>query len=439
MKILMFPFGSAGDVHPFVGLAQALQARGHVVTVATTGYFRELVEQAGLEYVEQGTREEFLELTEHPDLWHPTRSFAHLFRAGVAQVMRRQYDLIAERSVRDQPLVINNLLGFGARIARDKLGVPLVTVHCQPACLWSDYDSPALAGMPFGSWAPRWLKQVYCWIGETFFIDRATCPETNRFRSELGLPPMRNTTRWWHSPDCVVCLFPEWYGPPQPDWPPNVHLTEFPLWDEDALTKPQPEVEEFLRTGSAPVVFTPGSANRQAAVFFRAAVDACRRLGRRGVLLSRFPEQIPPHLPGTMRHFEYVPFSRVLPGAAAIVHHGGIGTSAHGLRAGIPQLITPLAHDQPDNAARLKQLGVGDWLRPSAVNGPTVAAALHRLLDSADVTRRCQETAQRFIGVQPFARAIEVIEQSARDRGVESTIGATREAVARASTNRHTN
>jgi rhamnosyltransferase subunit B len=91
MNVLVCSFGSFGDVHPFVGLALALQVRGHHVTVAINGYFRELVERVGLEFVELGAREEYLEQAAHPDLWHPQRSFAYLFRTGVNRVMRQQY------------------------------------------------------------------------------------------------------------------------------------------------------------------------------------------------------------------------------------------------------------------------------------------------------------------------------------------------------------
>jgi UDP:flavonoid glycosyltransferase YjiC (YdhE family) len=422
MNILVFPVGSAGDVHPLVGLALALQARGHTVTCLVHGYFRELVERVGLRYVEQGTAEEFLQVTEHPDLWHPLRSFGYVFRRGIVPALRHQFAAVAERHEPGRTLLIHSCLGFGVRIAQEKLGVPTVTVHCQPVVLWSEYASPTLPGMLFPG-GPRWLRRWQFWIGERFFIDRTACPETNRFRAELGLPPMSRTAHWWHSPDGVLCLFPEWFGPRQPDWPPQVRLSQFPLWDEGTVHPPQPEVEQFLTAAEPPLVFTPGTANRHAATFFAAAVAACRQLGRRGLLLTRFPEQIPTDLPPTVRHFAYVPFSQVLPRTAALVHHGGIGTTAQGLRAGIPQLIMPLAHDQPDNAARVKRLGVGDWLRPSAFRGPAVARMLQRLLAAAEVRRHCAEVAARFVGVQPFAEACAVVEYFAAQRGVADSQG----------------
>jgi UDP:flavonoid glycosyltransferase YjiC (YdhE family) len=145
--------------------------------------------------------------------------------------------------------------------------------------------------------------------------------------------------------------------------------------------------------------------------FFRAAIEACQRLGRRGILLTRFCEQIPDRLPNGVKHFDYIPFSQLLPKAAALVHHGGIGTTAQALSAGVPQLIMPLAHDQFDNAARVKRLEVGDWIVPSGFRGSQVAAKLAVLLGSEAVRRACREVLGRFAGKNGMAAAANAIER----------------------------
>ena len=231
-KILLFPFGSHGDVHPFVGLAVALRSRGHEVTIIVNGYFRELVERVGLDYIEQGSEEEFLEVANNPDLWHPIRGFPHLVKHGIAKVMRDQFNLISEESSQSDILVISNCLGFGCRIAAEKLGVPLVTVHLQPAVILSAYDPPTFPNMISGRWVPRWLLRTQFRLAELLVIDRASLPVINPFRAELGLAPTKKVLTWFHSPTCVLCLFPDWYAPKQPDWPVNSYLTDFPFWDE---------------------------------------------------------------------------------------------------------------------------------------------------------------------------------------------------------------
>jgi UDP:flavonoid glycosyltransferase YjiC (YdhE family) len=413
MRFLIIPFGSSGDVHPFVGLALAVRERGHRVTCVINGYFRTLFARTGLDFIELGNGDDFLELASHPDLWHPLRSFNYLMHAGVARFMRDHYRLVAEQCAAEPTIVLANCLGFGSRFAQEKLAAPLVSVHLQPSVLWSEYQSPEFSTMMPSCWMPRWLKRWQYNLAEKLVIDRAANSATGTFRQELGLPPLRRTTRWWHSPRCVLALFPEWFAPPQPDWPANVHLTQFPLWDEATITAPQPALEEYLSSGTPPLVFTPGSANVQASEFFAAAVRACHRLGRRGLLLTKFAEQVPRELPAGVRHFAYVPFSQVLPRSTAIVHHGGVGTTAQGLRAGIPQLIMPLSHDQPDNAARLKRLGVGDWLAPAKFRGDALAHKLDLLLGTPQVQTHCEQMAARFQGVDPLAEACTVLEQFA--------------------------
>ena len=102
-----------------------------------------------------------------------------------------------------------------------------------------------------------------------------------------------------------------------------------------------------------------------------------------------------------------------LPRAAALVHHGGIGTLAQALRAGCPQLVMPMAFDQPDNAVRLERLGVGRYLRPSRFTGVAAARELEALLGSEEVARACRDIASRFEGIDPVTRTCELIEAAA--------------------------
>ena len=211
----------------------------------------------------------------------------------------------------------------------------------------------------------------------------------------------------------MIGLFPEWFGPPQPDWPPQTVLTGFPLYDESDGEEPSSEVARFLDEGDPPIIFTPGSAMRHGEQFFRASLEACQLLGRRGMLLTRYADQLPAQLPIEVRHFDYVPFSQLLPRCAALVHHGGIGTLVQGLAAELPQLATPMAHDQPDNAVRLQRLGVGRALRPAAYRGPAVARELEPLLSSREVAASCRAAAQKLRGSDAVERACDLIEQLA--------------------------
>ena len=177
--------------------------------------------------------------------------------------------------------------------------------------------------------------------------------------------------------------------------------------DEGGLSR---GLQTFLDRGSPPVLFTPGSANRAAASFFAEALDATRRLGRRALFLTPYPEQLPGTLGPDAWHEPYVPFSQVVPHCSAIVHHGGIGTCAQGLAGGVPQLTMPLGFDQPDNTTQLWRLGVARWVRPDVFRGERVATELAALLGDALVAARCGHWAQEIRRSDPVAETCVMLE-----------------------------
>jgi rhamnosyltransferase subunit B len=224
-----------------------------------------------------------------------------------------------------------------------------------------------------------------------------------------------------------LCLFPDWFGPMQPDWPPQTVHAGFPLWDERTLTPMAAEVEAFLQAGDRPIAFTPGSAMLHGQEFFQAAVEACERLGRRGILLTRHAEQLPKNLPTSVRHFGFVPLSQLLPRASAIVHHAGIGTVGQGLAAGVPHVSMAMAHDQFDNAARLERLGVSETISVKRLNGGNLAGTLGRLLQSPLVAERCRELTEQVKKNDSLGAAcgeLERIVATVRSRAAKSSFDA---------------
>ena len=147
--------------------------------------------------------------------------------------------------------------------------------------------------------------------------------------------------------------------------------------------------------------------------FFRESLGACERLGLRAVFLTPYREQLPPHLPASAVHFKYVALQRLAPRSAAMVHHGGIGTCAQGLRAGIPQLVTPLFFDQPDNAARLVTLGVGMSISADAYGREEAAAKLQDLLASSSVKQSCSRIRERFSNRDALRQICDIAESLA--------------------------
>jgi rhamnosyltransferase subunit B len=409
--VAVVALGSAGDVHPNVGLALALRNRGNRVVLITSKYFEPLARRVGLEFVGLGTEEDYHAAVQDPDIWNPYRAFSVVARRLIVPSIAGVFEILSQWSGTDDAVVAASGLAFGARIAQEKLGLPLASVHLQPV-MFRSVQRPAVFGFPdVAGFLPRFLRGAYLHAADRFYIDPQLAPAVNAFRAGLGLPPVsRLLDGWMHSPQLVIGLFPEWFAVPQPDWPPNVYLTGFPLYDERDSREAQPELNRFLDAGDAPLVFTGGSAMAQDAEFFRVSAEVCRASGRRGLLLTQFPEQLPAQLPEAVRHFHYVPFSEVLPRAAAFVHHGGIGTIAQGLAGGVPQLVVPLAHDQPDNAVRVRGLGVGEMLLPKHYQVKTVLRRLEEMLGSAAIRENCRRRSMDLSANSALAGTCELIE-----------------------------
>lgn len=398
MRTILVTFGSYGDVQPMMGLGLALQQRGVEAIVMTNAYFEPVIRRAGLGFVPIGSAEQYEAVLAEADLWHPRRGLLLVTRAWV-QLTPLVYEAIAEHCVPGETVVAATAVAFGARVAQERLGVPLATLQLQPAMFRSLFDTPRLPLTPPPRWQPRFVKRMLYWLADAV-LDRAMAGEVNAYRGQFGLPPVRRLLQAWAlSPQQVIGLFPEWFAPPQPDWPQQSLLAGFPLYeaaDEAAETATLPsDVERFLRSGEPPIVFTFGTAMRHAASLFNTSVAACQLLGRRGLLVTRYAEQLPHQLPPNVCHVPYARFSQLLPRCAALVHHGGVGTTGQGLASGVPQLIMPMGFDQPDNAARAVRLGVARQVSPRAFRPQVVARLLSELIDRPSVAERCRHWAAR--------------------------------------------
>lgn len=417
MHLILVTSGTDGDLFPYVALGARLKERGHRVTLAANANAERFAVEHGFAFLPIVSHEELQEILGNPDFWHPIKGpYAGVQWGG--RLIDRQYDDLAAITTDDAVLVANPGI-FAARLIHEKLGRPIVSLLLQPWMIPSISAPPVMpTGLTLPRWAPRFVGRLY-WSSIHFVADRLVSESINRVRARLGLPRIRRVMEWWVSPDRILGMFPDWYGPPQSDWPEQIRLTGFPMYDGAPTGPLADDVVEFCNAGAPPIVFTFGTGMMHAAAVFRAAIDAVHRLDRRAILLTKFREQLPVELPPNVRHFEFVPLQGLLPLASAIVHHGGIGTTAKALAAGVPQLIVPWSWDQPDNAARLERLGIGESLTLRRATGPRIAASLNRLL-TAERRERCRQVAESFDDSDALSLAADYVEQLTANRSPAS-------------------
>ncbi|MFD0938601.1 glycosyltransferase, partial [Methylobacterium trifolii] len=320
----------------------------------------------------------------------------------------------AARTSGEPFVTVASTLSFGPRIAQERLGVRVVTTHLSPFLMRSRFAPPILPGLDLPAWLPARAVHAIQRNVDRFVVDPARLPPLNAVRAEFGLRPIARLTDWLPSPDGLLLMVPPWFAPPQVDWPAQTVQANFPRADRFG---DEPELSgglrAFLDGGPPPIAVTCGSSMRHGLPFFTAMAEACVRIGRRALLVSARPEQVPPILPPGVLHVPYAPFGQLLPLCAGLVHHGGIGTTAEALAAGIPQFVVPNAFDQFDNAARLVRLGVGRRLDRAYVTAERAAATLDALLNDPAIAAACALARARMEAEDGIAAACDAIEAAA--------------------------
>jgi rhamnosyltransferase subunit B len=416
--VILASLGTDGDIFPYVGLGRVLRGRGHRITLVASEDYRPLAQRNDFEFRPLVSVAENHELLDDPDFWHPLKGPRIGAQWGV-RLLRRNYELFAELARDPESMFIANPALLAARLVNEKFARPLVTPILQPWMIRSSSAPPVMpAGMTLPRWAPRPLGWLY-WRAVDQMGLWLMGRSLNALRETLGLPPVHRVFDWWLSPDLVLGMFPDWYGPPQADWAPQIRLTGFPNFGGAADDRLDDDLAAFCDAGAPPIVFTFGTGMIHAAELFRAALDACQRLGARAIFLTRFPQQLPQRLPSSIRHAGFAPFEQLFPRCAAVVHHGGVGTLARCFAAGVPQLILAVAFDQKDNALRVRRLGAGEWLRSRRATGHRIAAKLKRMMTSETRTR-CAEIARRFPTENPLEVAADSVEALIAPRAVSA-------------------
>jgi rhamnosyltransferase subunit B len=411
MHVLILAIGYGSDVYPLIGLGRTIAREGHRVSVCTHPFFADAVERAGLRMLPLGTDEEYQQMLTGPEQSGGSMPFDVL--AGMmARYMRPMIALLLYEISSDTVLV-GSPWAFGARMMQEKYGVPYVSVQLSPATILSVQAQSARKGVATPSWLPGALREGLARTAERNVLDRICGPELNIVRAEIGLPRLKNIASWIHSSAAELGLFPDWFAQPDAIWPKLMKLTGFPLYDSAETWKKDNELEKFLQGKPAPIVFAPGHTQAQGPEYFQAASDCLNEMGERGIFLARSTEMMPA-LGSNILVRSYLPLSRLLPRAKALVHPGGTGGVSQALAAGTPQLIVPTAYDQIDNARQVERLGCGLTM-DTPMSKAKLLPMLTQLLNDGGLRAACEVRRHRVqAGERSRRNAVAWIEQAGK-------------------------
>jgi UDP:flavonoid glycosyltransferase YjiC (YdhE family) len=324
-------------------------------------------------------------------------------------------------------LLVAMLASYATRLVAEKRAIPWVSAVHIPMGFFSTYDPPLLEVAPTLSKNLRFLGRMF-WGPVFWFSKRASrfmAKPWYRLRSEIGLPPTQegNPLADSHSPLLVLALFSKLLADKQPDWPSQTVITGFPFHDTDGAAGLPPQLARFLDEGPPPIVFTLGSAvSMNPGSFYDYSLAAANLINQRAVLVVGKGNRgrLPP-VSAEVIAVEYAPFVELFPRSAAVVHHGGVGTTGLAMRSGCPMLVVPCAWDQPDNAERAVRLGIARMLSKNRYTPNRAAAELRRILENPAYSLRASQVGaqmRRENGVEAACDALEKLLQCATGRSL---------------------
>lgn len=415
MRISIISLGSRGDVQPFIALAVGLQKTGrHEVRFAAPDNFESLAREYSLNFNPLGVDTQKMLGTIGIE---PRRNIL-LWLQKVLRAMKPVTERIAENTweaCQEAEFIIYSMMGFGAYHVAEKLGVPCMMASPIPGFAPTRaYPNPngVFPSLALGGGYNRLTHILSYHLFHLF-----TGPFINRWRKDkLQLPAIPISKypyfRMGGHPQHMFGSYSPLISPKPPDWGEHIHVCGYWFLDPPPGWHPPAQLISFLEAGAPPVYIGFGSmANRAPQKMAQLAQEALELSGHRGILAADWGGLDNVNLPDNIFALDSVPHAWLFPRMAAVVHHGGAGTTAAGLRAGIPSVLVPHMGDQPFWAERVRELGVAPQPIPRRkLNAERLATAITTATTDQNLRTRAAALGERIRTEDGVARAIEVIE-----------------------------
>jgi len=380
VKITILTAGTRGDVQPYVAIGIGLQYKGHKVTIATHRSFKPLLDKYGLGFflIEGDPRQILMGETGQKLLnteKNPIAMMRHTI-AAAEPVLHQVFDGYWD-ACQDADIILFHLLAaLPAASITEKLKIPSFPLYLQHVHPTRCYPSAAATPLPVKIPLVTGLYNRVTYKLEDWAFWYFIRPVVNHWRERvLGLPPLKaspfSSNAWQRRP--FLYGFSPRVIPKAPDWGENIHITGYWFLSMEENWSPPEELVDFLQSGPPPVYVGFGSmVRRDAEEVTEIVLKALETTKRRGVLAAGWGGISNSDLPDEVIKIDFAPHDWLFPKMAAVVHHGGAGTTAAGLRAGVPSVIVPFFGDQLFWGWRVMELGVG----PSPISRKKLTAEL---------------------------------------------------------------
>lgn len=407
-KIVIYALGTGGDIDPMVALGIELIRRGYSVSFLSNDYFQPRIVAAGCEFISVGTIEQYHQ-GNSVTAWEP-RNHADNFEYYHAPAFEPAFNYVKSLAGTNT-LVLALGEENGACAAAEKFNIPVVKTILSPNIIFSAYSPPAPMKWAIPKPIPRFIVRfllrrnrktrfnVFCRMQHNAAYlatrERLHCPLVFQTKSAAILQ---------------IGFFPEWFGMPAKDWPENLKLVGFPLQNRASMNS-RSELDTLIEQQGAPLIFTSGTGVKDVAELFTEGRKICEQLQVPGVFVGGHSGAELLQGSSLCTHMDYIDFEYALPKSLAIIHHGGMGTTAQAIKAGIPQLIRPIKYDQPDNADRIYQLGLGTYVMPEKFKAEQVVPMLANMLQKAKSSKALRHYSADVRNTSAIVDACDLVER----------------------------
>jgi len=417
MKIMIATAGSRGDVQPYLALGRGLRDAGHSVAIVTDPLFESFVRGAGLDFTPVSADPRKVLQDDVRQIGSNPLRFILWLNRNFKPLARQYFQQIKDAAAGADALLFS-MLSFAAAHTAEAYGIPALAAYLQPLSPTYAFPSASMshvpAGLPFQgqlNWASHRLT--------TLSYMATIIGTVNECRRDiLGLPALP----WSYFAGLDYSRSPVVYGysrhvlPKPADWGDWLHVTGYWFYDEATNWEPPAELLRFLDRGPAPVYLGFGSMlDQDADAVTRLIVEALALAGQRGILLGGWSALGRVALPDTIHCIDAAPHAWLFPRMAAVVHHGGAGTTAAGLRAGVPAIVVPFFADQAFWGWRVHDLGVAAQPIPRLkLTAERLAGALRSVTSDAGMRRRAEALGVQIRSEDGVGDAVAAIEKHLR-------------------------
>ena len=412
-KISIVASGTRGDVQPYVALGKGLKNAGYTVRLLTSEDFESLVTDAGLEFCSTGDNvEEVLQ----SDAWRKTIESGNFISilARMQKEMKQRAAATAQQMpglLKGSEMILTGMGGFaGVYSIAELLKIPVIQAYVFPFTPTQEFPSPLVPKLPFSALNRLSFHLTRQMFWQSSKVGDATTRQVLGIGKASFFGPFQSLNRR---------NVPTLYGysshvlPRPHDWPENQQVTGYWFLDAPSDWTPPSDLMNFLNAGAPPVYIGFGSmSSRNPEEAGAIALEALALSGQRGVIASGWGGLKTANLPNTVHLISSIPHSWLFPHMVAVVHHGGAGTTAAGLRAGIPSILVPFFGDQPFWGQRVEDLGVGPAAIPrKKLTSKRLADAITQAVSNTEMQQQAYDLGQKIRAEDGIANAVAFIER----------------------------